>query len=77
MNIKATYRYIQFRYEKEPIVYKVPCEIIRETNKSYFIKLLAPSVRGHRYGDCTWVNKDNVILPKQEIDTSDMWYQNL
>lgn len=77
MNIKATYHFVQFRFEKEPLRHHVPCEVIKETDKSYFIKLLAPNVRGRKYGDCIWVRKDSVIVPKPPVDNSNKWWQDL
>ena len=58
--MEATYKFLNYRYEKEPEHCRVPCEVIKETKQSYYIKLLAPNVRGRQYGDCIWVRKDSV-----------------
>ena len=76
MNVKATYHFVQFRFDKEPLRHHVPCEVLKETDKSYYIKLLAPNVRGHQYGDCIWAGKDMVTFPKAEVDTTNEWWQN-
>lgn len=75
--MEATYKFLNYRYEKEPEHCRVPCEVIKETKQSYYIKLLAPNVRGRQYGDCIWVRKDSVIVPKPPVDNSNKWWQDL
>lgn len=85
-NQKATYCFRQYLYEKgmsETI--KVPCEIIGETEKRYEIKLLAPNVNGHNFGDKIKIQKRNVILPEpeliqlpeEEVAVEHYWWQDL
>jgi hypothetical protein len=76
VNIKATYHFVQFRFEKEPLIHHVPCEVIKGTEKRYYIKVLASNVRGRKYGDKLWVNKNSVSFPKAEVDTTKQWWQN-
>ena len=74
--MKATYYYLQFRYDKEPLPIAVPVEIVGETKKMYNIRLLVSNVRGHKYGDVIKVFKDSVETPKEPVDCSDAWYHN-
>ena len=76
----ATYLYQHYTYNPGQVErISIPVEIIKETPKSYQVKLLAPNVNGHKWGDIIWVQKKNVILngqPKAEHDYSDAWWQN-
>lgn len=74
--MKATYHYKQFRYEKEPISISVPVEIISESEKTYMVKLLAPNVRGHKYGDIIRVKRHMVATPKPVVDCSNEWWND-
>lgn len=76
MNIRAHYRFLVYRYEKQPEWCTVQCDVIAQTEKSYRIRLLAPNVRGHKYKDCIWVRKDSVIMPPPEVDTTRQWWHD-
>lgn len=76
----ATYLYQHYNYSTGKVeIIRVPVETVKETDKSYQVKLLAPNVNGHKWGDIIWVQKKNVILneqPKAEHDYSDAWWNN-
>lgn len=78
--MKATYLYQQYNFQiNRTETIKVPVEIVKETDKSYKVKLLQSSVNGHKWGDEIWVQKKNIVgipQPRKEYDYSDAWWQN-
>ena len=77
--MNATYLYQHYNYNTQKIkVIQVPVEIVSETDKSYRVKLKAPNVNGHRWGDLIWVQKKSISLPKTEpeYDYTDAWWNN-
>ena len=54
----------------------VPCEVISQTEKSYTIKLLAPNVNGHRWGDVIRVQKRMVDPEPEPIDCTNEWWND-
>lgn len=78
--MKGIYKFSTYRFDKEALFSHCDCEILDETAKRYKIKLLAPNVYGHRYGDVIWVSKSKVQLPcipNPTVDCSSAWWQNL
>lgn len=66
------HRYFGGVYER----IKVPCDVLAESDKTYQIKLLAPNVNGHRYGDVIRVQKRMVSgAPRTpSVDCSEAWW---
>ena len=62
MEIKAKYRFYEYRHQLPPVVHVIDCIALAETEKSYRIKLLAANVRGHKWGDIIWAKKELVTL---------------
>lgn len=79
--MKATYLYQHYNYNTGQVErISIPVEIIKETPKSYQVKLLAPNVNGHMWGDIIWVQKKSITLPPEarepRYDYTDAWWQN-
>lgn len=78
--MKATYLYQHYNFNtQKPETISIPVEILKETPKSYRVKLLAPNVNGHKWGDEIWVQKKSITgvpHPKKEYDYSDAWWNN-
>lgn len=78
--MKATYLYQQYNFQTNKTeTVKVPVEIVKETDKSYRVKLLQSNVNGHMWGDEIWVQKKSIVgvpQPRKEYDYSDAWWQN-
>lgn len=62
-DMKAVYRYKTTDFQGGYIVHETPVEIIGETDKSYKVRFLSYSARGHRPNDVTFVGKKAVRLP--------------
>jgi hypothetical protein len=49
-------------------------DVLEESEKSFKIKVLDSSIDKHKKGDTMWVRKNNIVLPKAEIDyTKAFW----
>ena len=75
--MKATYKFKQYLYERGFEEHSCDVEIVSETAKQYKIKLLAPNVNGHQWGDLIWVRKSSVVTPPPQVDCSNQWWQNI
>lgn len=76
MEIKAKYRFYEYRYQLPPVVHVIDCIALAETEKSYRIKLLAPNVRGHKWGDIIWAKKELVTFEKEPVDCTNAFWNN-
>lgn len=61
---KATYRYKTTDFQGGYIPFESRVEVIGESDKSYLIRFLEFSARGHRPGDTARVGKKSVTLNK-------------
>lgn len=70
----GTYRFAQRmpNGEFKPSVCR--CDILRQTEKTYTIRLLQSNVNGHRYGDIMRVQKKSVTWDREIVDCSNKWW---
>lgn len=75
--MKATYKFKVYQYDKGFDECSCGVEIVGETKKQYKVRLLAPNVNGHRWGDVISVNKSSVVTPPPQVDCTNEWWQNM
>lgn len=79
--MKATYLYQKYNYQTGKVdIIRVPVQIVSETDKIYQVKLLAPNVNGHKWGDIIRVQRKSIDIPQFErqpkYDYSNAWWHN-
>lgn len=74
LSYPAKYRYQQYLYEKGFREVIVNVLVVAQSPKRYKIRLLAPNVNGHNYGDEIWVFKSSVSIPPTPADYTDAWW---
>lgn len=76
----AKYKLLVPRFDGTFDKYKLRCDVLGETDRSYKIKILEFCPR-HTPGDIFYVHKKSVILDEptevKSGDLSDFWYNNI
>lgn len=78
MLFRGTYNCLHRRFDGTYEPLHVPCEVLAETSKTYRIRLLAPNVNGHRYGDIIRVQRRMVSGGPEAagVDCSGAWWHD-
>ena len=73
---QGVYRFQQFMPDGTLERCTCQCEILSQGEKTIEIRLLAPNVNGHRYGDVIRVHAKSVSWKRNEIDCTNEWWNN-
>lgn len=75
MNEMGTYRYQTYNpVTRTFVAHTMPVEILKETERSYFVRFMSVHAYGYKPGDTAWVRKRNVYLPATNVPAENIRY---